>query len=442
MHNTEYNTKSLLLGVLLMISCMGFSQDTLPRKLSINEITRLAVENNQALKVSRKSIAIAQEQIGIYKQNKLPDISFDATAMYIGDVMLLDKHFSKQSTIAMPHFGNTFSIQAQQLLYKGNTINNTIAIGSLQEQLAILSVEKDELAIKFLVIANYLDLYKLYNQKQVYIENIKLADKRMANVTSFYKQGMVTRNELIRVDLLLASLNQAVVTINNNISILNYQLTTALGLPENTLIIPDDETLNLNTALQALAIYKEEALTNHPEIKTVQVQKELATKSLAITKAEKSPALAGFTGYNMQRPLTTTSPILDLYSNSWQVGLALSYDIETLYKTSKKIKLSQLKIDQVAELEELEKQNLAVKVKAAFLKYNEAISQRNTFLESKRLAAENYKIIEKKYLNQLALAVDMLDASNAKLDADLQYINSEINIIYSYYNLLKTTGEL
>lgn len=59
-----------------------------------------------------------------------------------------------------------------------------------------------------------------------------------------------------------------------------------------------------------------------------------------------------------------------------------------------------------------------------------------------RLAEENYKIIEKKYLNQLALITEMLDASNSKLEAELQYVNSEINILQAYYNVLKTVGTL
>lgn len=164
--------------------------------------------------------------------------------------------------------------------------------------------------------------------------------------------------------------------------------------------------------------------------------------SALIPNAEKLPTLASFAGYNMQRPITTTNPIIDMYSNNWQVGLSLTYNIESLYKTPKKETLDKLKIAQVQELKTLTQQNLQVATKAAYLKYNEAISQRETYLESKRLADENYKIIEKKYLNQLALITDMLDASNAKLDAELQYINAEINIVYAYYNILKTTGKL
>tara|TARA_R110002124_G_scaffold170518_2_gene337979 strand:+ start:1864 stop:2433 length:570 start_codon:yes stop_codon:yes gene_type:complete len=186
---------------------LGFSQEIVSKKYTIDEIVQLALDNNQKLKVSKKSVDIAKQQTEVYKQLQLPNVSLGATAMYLGDIEILDTDFSNLQTVDMPHFGNTFSLQAQQLLYKGNAINNTIKVGSLQEKLANLNVENDEIGIKSLVISNYLSLYKLYNQKQVFLENIKLAQKRIDNVTSFYNQGMVTRNEVIRGDLLLASLN-------------------------------------------------------------------------------------------------------------------------------------------------------------------------------------------------------------------------------------------
>ncbi|WP_437397735.1 TolC family protein [Flagellimonas lutimaris] len=438
MHSIKYILNLLFIATY----SAGFTQEVVPKMYTVDEIVQLALDNNQKLKVSKKSVDIAQQQTKIYRQLQLPDVSFGSTAMYLGDIAILDKDFSKQTTVDMPHFGNTFSFQAQQLIFKGNTVKNTIKIGALQEQLALLNADNDALDIKFLVISNYLDLYKLYNQKQVFEENIKLAQKRIDNVTSLYDQGMVTRNEIVRGDLLLATLNQAVVTIDNNISILNNQLTFALGLTQDTIIIPDEQTLKTDFAIQAFDSYKEEALANHPLVRSIQLQSEMAETSLAITKSEKLPVLAGIAGYNMQRPLTNSFPINDVYFNNWQVGISLTYNIESLYKNNKRSGLEKLKMEQVSEVKTLTEQNLHVAVKAAYLKYNEAISQRTTYMESKHLAEENYKIIEKKYLNQLALITDMLDASNSKLEAELQFVNSEINIIYAYYNILKTVGNL
>jgi len=90
----------------------------------------------------------------------------------------------------------------------------------------------------------------------------------------------------------------------------------------------------------------------------------------------------------------------------------------------------------------LQQQNVDVQTNAAWLKWQEALQQAQLYKESETLANENYRIIEAKYLNQLALQADMTDATNAKLEAELQYANSQINVLYQYYNLIKTTGTL
>ncbi|WP_211047367.1 TolC family protein [Lutibacter sp. B1] len=437
-HKTSY----IAVLLFLVFTSVTFSQENVTSKLTLEEVIQLALKNNQALKVSDKYISIAQQQTEINKLQQLPNISSSVNASYIGDVLILDKDFSNSTTVDMPHFGNTFSVQASQVIFKGNAVNNAIKIGFLQEELAKLDYRDDELSIRLLVTATYLDLFKLYNQKTVYNQNIVLAQERLKNINNFYNQGMVTRNEVIRGELQLTNLKQAVETISNNISILNKQLATAIGLSDATIILPDESLLEEKPIVQDFDFYSGEGFANNPKIKTTQVQTELVKKTAKITKSEMLPAFVAFGGYNMQRPITSTSPALDMYSNSWQVGVGLSFDIESLYKTPKKLKLNNLQLDQMKEIELLQKQNLDVEIKAAYLKYQDAVSQSNTFVESKRLAEENYYIIEKKYLNQLALAVDMLDASNAKLDAELNYTNSEINILYTYYNLLRTIGKL
>jgi outer membrane protein TolC len=58
------------------------------------------------------------------------------------------------------------------------------------------------------------------------------------------------------------------------------------------------------------------------------------------------------------------------------------------------------------------------------------------------LATENYRLVENRYNNQLALLTDMLDASTAKLDAEVRLVNARVNIIYYYYQLKYNSGTL
>ena len=49
---------------------------------------------------------------------------------------------------------------------------------------------------------------------------------------------------------------------------------------------------------------------------------------------------------------------------------------------------------------------------------------------------------QNRYEKGLALLTDMLDASNMKLSAEIDYVNAQINLVYNYYKLKYTTSTL
>jgi outer membrane protein len=434
--------KTIILIVLVVFQLTNIqAQDTSYRIINVNDLFRLTIQNNQSLKVASAAVDVAAQGVEVAKLQQLPTLSTSLSAGYLGNAQIIDKDFSKTTTVAMPHFANSFGLNASQLIFKGNVVRNSIAAASLQEQLATLYLERNTQDMKLLVAGNYFDLYKLYNQRKVYEQNILLAERRMKNIQKMYEQGMVTRNDIIRSELQISNLRLAVGVVNNNINIINKQLTTVTGLPSTTYILPDTTLIANKPLASDFAIYQQDALTNHPDIRVAEKNTELAEKYLDITKAERMPALSAFAGNNLARPITSGAP-LDKYSNAWQSGLTLLFDISSIYKTPKRIKQNQLQVEQYKEAEVLQQQNVNIAVNAAYVRHLEAIDQTNTLEKNRQLANENYRIIEKKYLNQLALLIDMLDATNQKLDAELQYTNAEINILYTYFQLLKSIGRL
>ena len=430
--------QTLLAASLLMV---GFFNAQESRDLSVQQVMDLALQNHQQLKVSAKNIDITKQQTEVAKLQKLPSITASTSQFFLGDALIIDKDFSNTTRVEMPHYGSTYAVQAQQLIFKGGLVNKSIEMSGLREQLAKLDIEKDEQNVKFLVTSNYLDIYKLINQTEVYQNNKKLAQERLKNIQKFYQQGMITRNEVIRAELAIKNLDQGLLVLENNRKIVTYQLNVALGLAPDTQINP---TENIEVQERGLNrdFYQNLALENSPMMKSAHKNVEMASKNIEIIETDKMPTIAAFGGYNMQRPIMTRVPALDMYSNSWQSGVSLSYNIDNLYKTKEKVKLGQLQKEQANETTSLIKEQLEVGVNAAFVKYEEAIQQAELFNDSKILAEENYKITEAKYLNQLAVQAEMIDAQNQKLQAELDFANAEINVLYQYYNLLKTTGTL
>ena len=431
--------KTILSVLIGLFPALFFSQEI--KQMTANEVAELALQNHYQLKVSAQNINIAKQQTDITKLQKLPSVVASTTQFYLGNVVAIDKDFSNSTTIPMPHYGSTYGVQATQLIFKGGLVNKSIEMAGLREQLSELDLEKNKQDVKFLVISNYLDVYKIINQQSVFNNNKKLAQQRLKNINDFYKQGMITRNEVIRGELALKNLDQGILTLANNRKILNYNLNVALGLPSDIEIIPIENLGNKESGI-GMDYYLNLAHESNPQLKSVQTNIGVADKNIEIIKTDRMPTLSGFGGYSLQRPITTRNPVLDMYSSGWQGGISLSYNIDNLYKTKEKVKLGEMQKNQANDALTLTQQNIDMNVNASYIKYQEAIQQADILNDAKNLADENYKITEAKYLNQLAVQAEMIDAQNQKLQSELDFANAEINVLYQYYNLLKSTGTL
>lgn len=433
------NVKTALSLVIMIFPALFFSQEI--KQMTANDVAKLAVQNHQQLKVSAQNIDIAKQNTNIAKLQKLPTITASMSQFYLGDMVAIDKDFSNSTTISMPHYGSSYGVQATQLIFKGGLVNKSIELAGLREQLSKLDLEKNKQDVKFLVISNYLDVYKILNQQEVFQNNKKLAQERLKNIQKFYQQGMVTRNEVIRGELAIKNLDQGILTLVNNRKILNYNLNIALGLPSDTEIVPVESLENKESGI-GMDYYLDLAHNSNPLMKSAKTNIDAADKNIEIIKTDKMPTLAGFGGYTLQRPITNRTPVLDMYAGGWQTGISLSYNIDNLYKTKERVKLGELQKNQASDAMILTQQNIDMSVNAAYVKYQESMQQAEILNDAKRLAEENYKITEAKYLNQLAVQAEMIDAQNQKLQSELDYANAEINVLYQYYNLLKSTGTL
>ena len=81
-------------------------------------------------------------------------------------------------------------------------------------------------------------------------------------------------------------------------------------------------------------------------------------------------------------------------------------------------------------------------VQQAYTYYQQAFVELETQQKSVQLAGQNYQVVNDRYLSQLALITDMIDASNIKLDAELKEVDARIGIIFAYYRLKYIAGQI
>lgn len=410
--------------------------------LSLKAAFELALANSYQLKISEKNLTDARQQVEISRDDRLPQIASDLAYGYISNADSWSPSFDNHQVSLIPHQFTAFSVQASQLVFKGGAVKNNIRRSVLREQIAAIADEKSKEEIKLLVAAKYLDIFRLVSQQQIYQNNIELTKKRLKNVLTMQKQGMVTQNDVLRTQLTISDLELALRKNNNDMTILNSQLNMVTGRQDSTVLVPDSTLLEEKHTLQPLDDYQRMAAGANQDLKLAAVSNRLAENSITLLRSEKLPQIFLYSRTNLQRPFTGVVPAVDIYSNVWQAGIGIHYNISSTYTTRKKIRSGQIELALAQDRETLEKQTLYTDVKSAFIKYREAGQDLATLTTDLESAEENYRVVEKKYFNQLALLTDMIDATNTKIEAELKVTNARINLEYTYCQLLYRTGTL
>lgn len=427
---------------ILCSSGTSFAQNLQHQKLSIEQMFNLAELNSKSIRTAGFAEEEAQEAVKVAKNQLLPSIDVSLSASYLGDGWMADRNFSNGTNAPMPHFSNNFAVEATQVVYAGGAITGGIAIAKLQQQIARLDKENNRQDIRFLLVGNYLELHKLQNQAEVYMKNIEQTQRLLSDIKAKQSEGLALKNDITRYELQLKSLELALTQVQNSRVIINNQLITVLGLPQETVIDIETSIADQLPLLMAEAHWQETATEVSPLLKQAQLGIDISKQNEKITKAERLPSVALFAGDHLDGPITIEVPPIDKNFNYWYVGVGIKYNIASLYKTNKKTRQARLSTRKAIESRELLQENIQTQIKAAHVRFAESFTIYDTQMKSLELAEQNYEVVNNRYLNELALITDMLDASNSKLSAELQVANARINILFNYYKLKKAAGNL
>ena len=410
--------------------------------LTLEQMYALADENSKALKVEDAAVVEAQQGVKVAKNGYLPDIDLSLSASYLGNGCLTDRNFSNGQCVKMPHFGNNFAVQVTQLIYGGGAVTNSVAMAKLNEEMAGINREATRSRVRFMLTGFYLDLYKLHNALEVYDHSIELAKVVIEDTKARNAAGVALKNDITRYELQLKNLELARRRVENSVEILNYDLVTMLGLPADTRILPDTTLLNHSIPTEGMNYWQELAQTEAHAVKQSALAVEMGECGEKLAHSERLPKIALVAANNFDGPITIEVPVINKNFNYWYVGVGVSFKLSSLYKANKSVKQARYRTMLSRSHQEEVAEQTSLAVQADYTKYLEAFDEVATLEKSVQLAEENYAVIENRYRNDVALVTDMLDASNQLLDAELQLANARINVVFNYYKLKNTSGNL
>lgn len=436
--------KYICMAVLAASLCnCAFGGEPSTVSINIDQVLKLVEERNKDVATARQNINITEQGIKVANAAKLPNIDAALSLSYLGDATIMDRDFTNVMRAPTPHFGNSASVTVYQPVYAGGAITAGVNLAKTQNSMSHTELEIMRQNIGIQAIGCYLELFKATNLLNVYDENISTTSRVLDDMRSKFDQGVVLKNDITRYELRLSTLNYDRLTISNRIDVLNHDLCILLGLDTQSHIQTDiDKDLNALPSLSSYQSWLNTSLENAPRLKLLDKQRELNSHQRKLLKAEKLPHVGLVAGDSFNGPLTFEIPPLNNNYNYWYFGVSVSYNVSSLFKSSKSLLKNALELEQINAQRSALEENIDRTIDNTYTQFTQAFKMLDTEEKNVQLATENYRIVENRYNNQLALLTDMLDASTAKLDAEVRLVNARVNIIYYYYQLKYNSGTL
>lgn len=429
------------IGCLLLVPACTFAQatnDTL--YLNVDQLFEQATCQHLQLAADRLKEQMAEERTRTARSARLPEINIGLRGGFLGQPVVWKNGLSHPTHPESPDWQQNYAIDFSQPIYQGGKIKYGIRQADLQQEIARLQTAADQADIKLAMLQQYLSLFSLYKQHIVLCRNIEESERRLKDIRRMKDEGIITNNDVLRSEMQLTDDRLAVTETENDIRIVSQQLDILLGLDEHLLLLPDTALLSRECNTSLYADYIEQAEQTDPSMLLLRKQTELAENSIRLTRAEQLPQVSLTASNTLARPVSRT--LADMYNNSWNIGLSFSYPLSALYRNKHKLKEAQQNVLLMRNAEQQKAQSIRMTIQKALLKHREATERVEALKLSVRQAEENYRIMRNRYMNQLAILTDLLDADNLRLNAELQLTTARTQVIYTYYELQRAIGNL
>ena len=438
MHDKSFRLLYLFLFLsVLPLRAIGQS-DSLD--IGIDKLFELGVRQNLHLAADLLQEQSAALRATEARSRRLPDIDIGLNAGYVGQPIVFRDGLSEPTRPESPDWSQNYAVNLSQPLYHGGRIKYAIRQTDIERDLATLRTATDRADVKMSLLDYYLDLFCLYKQHAVLSRNITESERRLKDIRRMKEEGIITNNDVLRSEMQLTNDRLLLQETENSIRLTSRQLDILLGLDESLLLCPDTTLLHGDYHIGPCEAYIAEAYIGDPSMQLLSRQTDLARNGVDVARAELMPSLSLYAANTLARPVSRT--LADMYNNAWNVGLSLSYPLSSLYKNKHQVKQARKQVELSINAEQQYRQQIRMSVHTAYIRHSEALSQVEALKLSALQAEENYRIMRNRYLNQLAILTDLLDADNLRLNAELQLTQAKTQVIYTYYELLRATGKL
>ncbi|WP_457640021.1 TolC family protein [Persephonella sp.] len=417
-------------GILLLVMAVvsvGFSKE-----LTLEEAIKTALENSYQLKAEKKKLKSKELQYKAAKGIRWPTITFTeaftrtnipAWAM-MSEInqhrltMLSSAKYVDMTSFNMlypgmfpppsyPEWNNwQTKIEFQIPIWAGGKIGTGIKMQKKEYEATKFDVERTKQKVVY-------DVMKAYYGALLAKEAIKLANQAYKSVKKHYEtaktmydNGLAIYADVLRAKVYLAKVKSKITEAENQYMIAKRGLLLAMGIDD-----ADPAQIDVVGQLQftgtdkELKYWQEVAMRERPDLVALRTRVENAKRYADFQKGDMLPSVGAFGYYQMDdknNPFGTDG-------TGFMLGIALNWKIFDGFQAYNKYRAAKETYKQYSNMKKGFEEFIKFSVFKAYKELLTAKDRLKTAEENLKYAEEVLKITEKRYKNQMASMIDLLD---------------------------------
>lgn len=427
------------------------------KKYTLVDVMQEAIAENLNLQTLQRDITLTEKDVQIAKSDYLPNVTAGASGSYV------DPQLAGVSNGQNPEISTSGNVTLQQTIFS-EAVNANISIQKSLREAQKENYNSEALNTVFNTATAYFTALILKANLSIQNQNLELTKYNLKIATENFEAGESGKSDVLRFKSEMAQNTQQMVEAINQLEQGYYNLNQLLNNPIDTKIDVDEAELNegifSNYNYEQLGQYLDdptlrkpfvdflvqEAMANAPELKALQYNMEATERSERLFGAGRflpTIALQGQYNYEFSRSgagATFPANFPAFPDGFYTVGVNVSLPLFNQNKQNLNKQIASVQKEQL----EISRDNIELSIQKnindAVLELINQISNIQLSKVFEETAKDALDLTQTSYANGAVNIVQLLDAQNNYLQAQLASANATYNYLQSSMQLERSLG--
>jgi outer membrane protein TolC len=421
-----------------------------PSPLTLPQAVKIALEKNPLRKAAMADMKVTSADVRGARSTLMPRVTFSETAtrgndpVYVFGSRLRQQRFTADDfslnklNTPLP-FGN-FSTRfgGNWTLFDSFASWHGVNRANKMNEAAGHQLARTEQEIVFRVVDCYYGVLLATKQLEVAEQAMKTAQSIIDHSQARFDSGLAVESDLLAAKVRMATRQQELIRARNNLDLSQAQLSTAMGVPVDSLLQPMEALAEHTLPVPVLAEVEKQALAARPDFKRIQSEEAAQQQSVAIAKSSFGPRVNTFASWEMDNPTFVAGGGGD----NWLGGIEVQFDI--FQGGAKRAELSRERAlqERVTATRQVASDEVRLEVRRAYYNLDSARQEMEVARASIAQAQDSLRINRDRYDGGLTTITDLLGAEEATRRSQTDYWEAVYRLHTGYASLELASGTL